>query len=114
MVKNKKSPSKSLKKKITNMTKEDMFKSIAIASVLLNVLFLVSIFVLTNASTFDYRVYSASKERYCQNTDGLKQRSEELGSDKAAQEELQINCVGKQFEPFYNEAVQKYRAQENQ
>lgn len=97
-----------------NMTKEDMFKSIAIASILLNVLFLVSVFVLANASTFDHQVYSASKERYCQNTDGYKQRAEELGSEKAAQEELQINCVGKQFEPFYNEAVQKYRAQENQ
>lgn len=114
MAKNKKKPSKSVRERARRIVKSDAITSVAIVSVLLNVLFLISIIVLTNASTFDHRVYQAAKHRYCHNVDGFEARAKELGSEKAAKEELQINCVGSDFEPFYNEALQKYQAQVNQ
>ncbi len=107
----KKTPSKSFQARVTKIVEGDIFKSVAIASVLLNILFLVSIFVLTSTSTFDRRFFVSAQNKYCQNVDGIKARAKELGSDKKALQEWEISCVGKDFQPYYNEAVQKYEAQ---
>ena len=109
----KKTSSKSVSIKAQKVFKSDAMKSVAIASLLLNSLFLISIVVITRTNTFDHRVYSAAKNRYCANIEGVSERAQELGSEKAAIEEYQVNCVGKDFQPFYNEALQKYQAQVN-
>lgn len=114
MATKKKTPSKKFSQKVHKIVQTDMFKSVAIASVLLNILFLVSIFVLTSTSTFDRQLYTGARERYCQNVDAVRERAEELGSERAAVEEWQVDCIGKDFKPFYKEAVDKYRAQLNQ
>lgn len=112
--KGKKVSNKKFLAKVHHAVQEDVVKSLAIASVLLNVLFLVSIIVLTSTNVFDRGLYTYAQENYCKNIDGVRQRAEKLGSEKAAIDEWQVTCVGKNFEPFYKEAVDKYRAQENQ
>jgi len=111
MATHKKTQGKKFKQKVQQAVQNDIFTSIAIASVLLNVLFFVSIFVLTSTSTFDRQLYLSAQERYCNNIDGVRDRAKELGSEQAAQDEWQIDCVGKDFKPFYKEAVDKYRAE---
>lgn len=106
-----KAPSKSFKKRVNRVVESDMFKSIAAASVLLNILFFVCIFVLSSTSTFDHHFFQSARTKYCQNIDGVKSRALELGSDKKALQEWEINCIGKDFRPYFNEAVQKYEAQ---
>ena len=114
MAKSKKTQSKAFKQKVRKIVNGDIFKSVAAASILLNILFLVAVFVLSSNNTFDRKVYVASRDRYCTNAEAQKVRAKELGSDKAASKERQVDCVGKDFQPFYNEALQKYNAQANQ
>ena len=111
MATTKKSQNKKLKQKVLKMVQSDIFKSVAIASVLLNILFFVSLVVVTSTSTFDRELFLSAQERYCNNVEGVRDRAEELGSEQAAVDEWQIDCVGKDFKPFYQEAVDKYRAE---
>lgn len=106
-----KKPSKNFMKKVHHVVESDIFKSVAIASVLLNVLFLVSVVVLTSTSTFDRAFFKSARNRYCQNIQGVQDRAKELGDDKKAVQEWQIDCIGKGFQPYYNEAIQKFEAQ---
>jgi hypothetical protein len=114
MAKSKKNQSKAFKQKVKKIVSGDIFKSVAAASILLNILFLVAIFVLSSANSFDRKVYVASRDKYCENSEARKVRAKELGSDTAALKERQVDCVGKDFAPFYNEALQKFNAQANQ
>lgn len=100
--------------KVHHAVKEDVVKSIAIASVLLNVLALVTVIVLTSTNTFSRGIFIYTQDKYCSNIEGIKNRATELGNENAAIDEWQISCVGKDFKPFYKEAVDKYRAQNNQ
>jgi hypothetical protein len=109
----KKSTSKKVSQKVQKIIKGDVIKSVAIASVLLNVLFLVSIFVLGATDTFDRRVYVGARTRYCENHNSVKARAKVLGSEKAALSEREIDCVGEKFQPFYKEALDKYKAEVN-
>lgn len=115
MATKKKTPAKNkkLSQKAKQVTQTDMFKSVAIASVLLNILFLVAVVVLSTSSTFDRQLYRAAQEHYCNNTASVKERAQELGSEKAAQQEWQVDCVGREFQPYYQEALDKYQAQDN-
>jgi len=117
MATTKKTSSKSvgkLSQKAKKMVQGDFIKSIAIVSVLLNILFLVTVLVLSNRSTFDRRLYVGARDRYCQNTNALKERATELLDQKAAARERQIDCIGADFKPFYNEAIEKYQAASQQ
>lgn len=109
----KKKPSKKIAQKVNKIVQTDIFKSIAIASVLLNVLFLITVVVLTSTSTFDRKLYTAAREQYCDNS-STKHRAEELGSKQLALQERQVDCIGDDFAPFYKEALDKYRAKVNE
>ena len=113
MATSKKTQGKKFTQKVHKIVQSDIFKSLAVTSVLLNILFLITLFVLGSTNTFDHRLYSSAKEKYCQNIEGFKQRAKELGSEKAAVNEFQINCIGSDFRPFYNEAIEKFKAQTN-
>lgn len=110
----KKKPTKKISQKVRNIVQTDVFKSIGIASVLLNILFLVTIVVLTSTSTFDRKLYTAAREQYCNNKASVQHRAEELGSEQVALQERQIDCIGEAFAPFYKEALDKYRATSNE
>lgn len=114
MATKKKTPTKNFTQRVHKIVQSDIFKSVAVASVLLNVLFFVTIVVLTSTDSFDRSFYSASKSRYCQNIAGVRERAKVLGSEEAALNELQVDCVGPKFQPFYNEAIEKFKAQSNQ
>lgn len=114
MAKSKKTPSKAFTKKVQNIVKGDVVKSVAIASVLLNVLFLVSIVVLTSTNAFDHHFYNAARNHYCANSSAVKDLTEELGNEEAAKAQFEVDCVGKDFLPFYKEALQKFKAEANQ
>src|ERR1700759_852498 len=94
-----KKPTKAFHKKVLRIVEGDTLKSIAAASVLLNILFLVSIFVLTSTSTFDRRFYTAARQHYCNNIDGIKSRAKELGDEKQAVREWEITCISTNFRP---------------
>lgn len=117
MATKKKSPkkiSKGFLSKVHRAVQEDVVKSLAIASILLNVLFLVCAVVLTSSNIFDRSAFNYAQSNYCKNIANVEARAEELGNEKEAINEWQISCIGKDFQPFYKEAVDKYRAQTNQ
>ena len=47
----------------------------------------------------------------CFSSESFKNRAQELGDKKVAVRERQVDCIGKDFRPFYNEALEKYNAQ---
>lgn len=108
-----KKPTKKFMNKVHHIVETDIFQSIAIVSVLLNILFLICVVLFTNTSTFNHGVYKAAKNRYCRNVSAVRERADELGSEQAAIDEWQINCIGDKFKPFYQEALEKFNAQNN-
>lgn len=113
-VKKKTSNTKNILNKAQQAVREDIVKSLAITSILLNIFFLTGIIVLSSTNIFNRGLYNYAQENYCKNIDAVVDRAEELGSEKAAIDEWQISCAGKDFKPFLEEAVDKYRALENQ
>lgn len=103
--------SKNIKQKVVKIVESDIFRSIAVASVLLNILFIVSIFILTSTDTFDRKFYSSAHRKYCSNIAEISKRAKELGSEPAAVKEWQVTCISEEFEPFYKEALEKFNAQ---
>jgi phage terminase small subunit len=97
--------------KVHNLTRHDILTSVAVASILLNILFLITVIVLTNTDTFSRELYTAAREQYCSNSSALKDRVEEIGDAKQAVQERNVDCIGEDFAPFYNEALEKYLAQ---
>lgn len=100
-----------LTQKARKILKGDVAKSVAITSLLLNLLFLISIIVITSTDAFDRRVYTSARERYCANQKATEDRAKELGDSAAALREREVDCVGEGFKPFYQEALDKYDAQ---
>ncbi len=113
MAKSSKKSPKKLSNKVTSIVKSDVFTSIAIVSIVLNVLLLVGLFVLTTSNTYDTAVFTSVRSRYCKNIDGVVKRAEELGSSQAALQEWKVNCVAKEFAPYYQEAIQKFEASQS-
>ncbi len=111
MATKKKTTPKKISQKVRAIVQADVFKSVAVASVLLNVLFVITIVVLTSSSTFDHKLYTSARERYCSSSESFKNRAQELGDKNVAARERQVDCIGKDFRPFYNEALEKYNAQ---
>jgi hypothetical protein len=112
----KKSSTKSSTKKgftnrVHDLTKKDIIASIALVSVLCNVLFLATILVMTNSATFSRGVYTTARDKYCNNISALEQRAEAIGDPSIALEERNIDCISEDFLPFYQEAVEKYHVQ---
>ena len=114
MAKSKKTQKKGSSKKVSKLVRSDVVKSVAIASVLLNVLFFATILVLSSTNTFDRRLYTSVHSKYCQNSSALSERSKELGNAGEALNERQVDCIGKDFAPFYKEALDKYKASAEQ
>lgn len=105
--------SKKISKKVRKMVQSDAFTSIAIVSILLNILFLVTIFVLSSTNSFGRGVYTTVRDRYCNNVEGVIERAEELGDESTAVREWQITCVSDEFKPYYTEALKKFKANAN-
>lgn len=98
-------------KRVHRITETDIFTSIAIVSILMNILFIASLFVLSSTDAFDHSVYNSVRSRYCKNINNVVQRAEETGSEDEAISEWQVNCLSEEFLPYYQEAVEKFRAQ---
>lgn len=107
----KKKSTKGFKDRVMHVVESDLFTAVAISSVVLNILFMASVFVLTSTDTFNRKFYESSRSKYCNNVEGVIQRSEELGDEKEAVKEWQVTCVSKEFLPFYKEALDKFNAQ---
>jgi|GEM_PF-3886253 len=110
MAKSNKTQKKGSPKKVRKLVQSDVIKSIAIASVLLNVLFFATLIVFSSTSTFDRQLYTSVHSKYCENSSALTVRSKELGDAGEALNERQVDCIGKDFAPFYKEALDKYKA----
>lgn len=104
---------KNMSKKVHKMVRSDAFTSVAIVSILLNILFLVTIFVLSSTDSFGRGVYNTVRDRYCNNIDGVVERAEALGDEATAVREWQVTCVSDEFKPYYNEALKKFEASSN-
>lgn len=105
-----KKPAKRFLTKVHALTEKDIFKSIAITSILFNVLFLAVFLVVTNTSSFDRNIYSAVRSEYCKNIDAVKKRAEKLGDEKAALVEWHVTCISDEFAKYHEEAVTKFKA----
>jgi len=102
--------SKRFSKKVQKIVKSDIFTSVAITSILLNILLLAVVFVLTATDTYDRNLYISVRDRYCKNIDAVVERSNELGDSDAAVREWKVTCVSDEFAPYYKEAVKKFNA----
>lgn len=106
----KQSPKKRFVKKVHDLTRKDIVTSVAAVSILLNVLFLVTVLVLTNTETFSREIFTATRDQYCTNLKSVRKHADKIGSFKEALKQHRIDCVADDFLPFYNEAIEKYRA----
>ena len=97
--------------RVHKITETDIFTSIAIVSIMMNILFVASIFVLSSTDAFDHSVYNSVRSRYCNNIKGVIDRAQKTGNEKEAVAEWKENCLSEEFQPFYQEAVEKFRAQ---
>ena len=111
MTKNKSTKNGRFLTRVHRITETDIFTSVAIVSILMNILFVASLFVLSSTDAFDHNVYSAVRARYCKNINGVVERAEKTGSEDEAITEWQVNCLSEEFQPYYQEAVEKFRAQ---
>lgn len=107
--KNKK-PSKKFLSKVHDLTEKDIFKSIAIASILFNILFMAALVVLSRTDSFDRGLYQGVKSRYCKNLSAVEERANKLGDEKSAIVEWHVTCQSEQFAPYFEEAVTKFKA----
>jgi hypothetical protein len=98
-------------KRVHELTKKDIVTSIAAVSILLNVLFLVTVIVVTNTDTFSRGVFTAARDQYCKSASAFEDRVMAIGSAELALQERNVDCISEGFLPFYTEAVEKYQAQ---
>lgn len=77
----------------------------------MNILFIASVFVLSSTDAFDHSVYNSVRSRYCRNINGVVERAQKTGSEDEAISEWQVNCISEDFQPYHQEAVEKFRAQ---
>ena len=92
----KKKPNKRFLKKVHQLTERDIFRSVALASIGLNILALVAFFVLTSTSSFDRSLYTSVAEK--------------LGDENAALLEWKVSCISEDYKPFYQESIKKFEA----
>lgn len=97
-------------RKVHKLTETDIFTSIAVVSILLNVLFFITVIVLTSTNAFDQNVFNFVKSQYCSNITAVEQRAVEFGNELDAIREWEVNCVTGEFQPYFDEAVEKYDA----
>lgn len=109
----KKKTNKRFTQKVHKVVKSDLFTSVAIASLLLNIFFVVGLVVLTNPDTYNREVYENVRARYCKNIDGLVDDAEETGNGAQVLAQWKITCVSKEFLPYYKEALKKFNAGSN-
>lgn len=106
----KKKPNKRFLKKVHQLTERDIFRSVALASIGLNILALVAFFVLTSTSSFDRSLYTSVRDKYCDNIDEVRNRAEKLGDENAALLEWKVSCISEDYKPFYQESIKKFEA----
>jgi hypothetical protein len=110
MAKSSKKSGKRFTNKVHKVVKSDIFTSVAILSIVLNMFLLAGVFVLTSADTYDRSLYESVRVKYCKNVDGVVERSKELGSSADALKEWKVTCLSDEFAPFYKEALKKFEA----
>lgn len=106
----KKKPNKRFLKKVHELTEKDIFKSIALASIGLNILAIAAFFVLTSTDSFDRNLYTSVRDKYCDNVNEIRNRAEKLGDEDAALLEWKVTCISKDYKPFYEESIKKFEA----
>lgn len=101
-----------LGKRAQKIVKKDLIHSLAIASVVLNILFLVGWAVITNGSS-DQEFFETARTRLCvdnyqDNLNRVISDAENEDAAKLAALELSIQCVDEDFQPFYENAISSY------
>lgn len=100
------------KNKVRKLTKENVFTSVAIASIVCNLLLLSIIFVVSRPDTVDYSLYNGIRNHYCNNSNSygnmLKAASKSGESSQMAREKFEIACNSGNFAPYYQQAVSAY------
>ena len=112
-----KKPSKTFKSRIWKMTKSDIFTSIAILSIVLNIFLLSAVFVLTNGGTLNQSMLSDLNNRYCSDASSLKTAKQDAAANgqtsKQALQKFEITCKSGNFAPYYNQALHSYQQSQN-
>lgn len=108
----KKKSSFKLGKRAAKIVKQDLIHSLAIASVVLNILFLVGWAVIINGDT-DQQLYDTARDRLC--VDNYEENLQKAIGDadneaagKVAAVELSVECVSEEFKPYYESAISTY------
>lgn len=105
-----KKPNKRFLKKVHELTERDIFRSVALASIGLNIFAIAAFLVLTNTNSFDRSLYTSVRDKYCNNIDEVRNRAEKLGDEQAALLEWKVTCVSEDYKPFYRESIKKFEA----
>lgn len=108
----KKKSSFKLGKRAAKLVRQDLLHSVAIASVVLNILFLVGWAVIINGGS-DRELYDTARERLCvenydENIARVINEAEDDAAATTAVTEFTIECVGDDFEPYYESAINTY------
>lgn len=112
-----KKPSKTFKSRIWKATKSDIFTSLAILSIVLNIFLLSAVFVLTNGGTLNQSILSDLNNRYCDDTSSLQTAINHAANNgetsKQAQQKYEITCKSGNFAPYYSQAIHSYQQSQN-
>ena len=101
-----------LGKRATKLLKRDLIHSVAMASILLNILFLVGWAVITYGDA-DQEAYDLARNRLCVDNykENLNQAILEASTEdagKIAAIEFMVQCVSDDFKPYYENAIETY------
>lgn len=101
-----------LGKRAAKLLKRDLLHSVAMASILLNILFLVGWAVVTYGDA-DQEAYDLARNRLCVDnySKNLQKAVKDSTTTEAAQVaalEFKIQCVSDDFKPYYENAIETY------
>jgi hypothetical protein len=105
------------KAKVRKLTKDNIFTSVAIASIVCNILLLCIVYVATRPDTVDYALYNGIRSHFCSNKNAynnlLKTADKNGESRQTAQEKYELACNSGNFAPYYQQAVSSYEQAQN-
>ncbi len=101
---------KKLTKKIKNLIKYDLLMSIAMASILLNIFFLVGVLLFNTTSKLDERIFKAAYSNLCDKNyiTNLDQRMDDATDPDAAKIQFEADCLRGGFDRYYQNAIEAF------
>lgn len=101
---------KKLTKKVQKIIKSDIFASVALVSILFNIILFSAVLLYQSTNAIDLSVYNASYDKLCKDRydDNLIDQIEESSDPAYAKALFEVKCESGDFQRYYDNAVESY------